>query len=880
MSRTLNTSLFPRFPESIPSDALLVTLSREVAAQNGVAGRALTRLARAAIRRRGLSVASAVYARHTLRRVVAGQSPGQDAAALADRIRHILDIVLRTGIDPEKLAGYGSPRIGQLGRIANAYKEELRRNGRIDSVELLWEAAHSEPERVRLVIYGHHRARKEEIHFINAAAADGSQYFLPVGDDPIFTVNSEWAKFLTENGWVIEDNTPYEPAGIGEQLAARFVAAAGSAPEVCAHAFSNIEAEVRGALSRIKELIASGADYGQTVIVVRDQENYIPVLSAVAKEYGVPIKSAYSIPLASTGLGGFLRLFFEMIDGGFPFESTARFVKHPFGPGISDEAFAAARRKHESGYEKWLDLCPDLEAVNFTEEGSFAEWTSRLKTAFKKFGTDLKAARRAREANAYRKLFETLYAFGPLATEKQISFAAFAAIANEAISDESVSFLPGNAGVAILTPEEMVGRSYDNVFVMGLAEGIFPKPPSDDPVVDFHERKALAATGIRFAEAAEVARWEDLSLYFTLAAARSNVNLSFPKSTDSGEVFPSSYLGRIGIAAATPAPHLSVVSSVEEDRVFHLCHEITSDDVMARARRQFEVEMRRESPSPYDEYDGVIGVPHDPAARHWSASQLTTIGQCAFKWFAQRSLQLQAMEEMEYGLDPAVRGLLYHKTLELAVERSKDKPDVRAAVLECLEDAFADAEIDESVGLPALPNWEQERLEQLRELRKAVAAADFIFEGSRVVGVEQRFEETWQGFPLIGYIDRVDDTPDGLIAIDYKTSGTVPKGAKDPDGKLTVDVQIPLYANVALRKLYPDGNYGNSVYYSLTKGKILREIKPDDMVKLDRLAEDIKGLLAKGSFAIDPDPAGQACTYCDFDILCRKGSRLRRKARA
>ncbi|MBK6751623.1 MAG: PD-(D/E)XK nuclease family protein [Acidobacteria bacterium] len=80
-------------------------------------------------------------------------------------------------------------------------------------------------------------------------------------------------------------------------------------------------------------------------------------------------------------------------------------------------------------------------------------------------------------------------------------------------------------------------------------------------------------------------------------------------------------------------------------------------------------------------------------------------------------------------------------------------------------------------------------------------SVEFIGDGARVIGLEQKFEETWNGFRLIGYIDRVDETRDGLIAIDYKTSSVAPKGAKDESGKLTVDVQIPLYSNVALKTL-------------------------------------------------------------------------------
>jgi hypothetical protein len=116
-----------------------------------------------------------------------------------------------------------------------------------------------------------------------------------------------------------------------------------------------------------------------------------------------------------------------------------------------------------------------------------------------------------------------------------------------------------------------------------------------------------------------------------------------------------------------------------------------------------------------------------------------------------------------------------------------------------------------------------------------------------------------------------------MVAIDYKTSSTPPKGVKDASGKLSVDVQIPLYSSVALKHLYPDGTLGSSAYYSLTKGKTLREEKPDDVLKLDDFSVRIKQALAAGHFAAGPDVNEHACTYCDHDLVCRKGPRLDRK---
>jgi PD-(D/E)XK nuclease superfamily len=879
MSRILRTGLIPDFRGDIGEGTLLVTLSSSTAKARGIDSRRLNSLAVDVIRANGLSVAAPATARQLLKRTIAGLFPGQDAGALAKRLGGALAIILRTGIDPAKLLEFGSDRVKQLGSVATAYQDTLRAKRLIDHSETLHMAARRKPKRRRVVILGHYRARKEEVEFIDAVADDGSVYYLPCGGAGFFAANRRWINHLAEKAWdIVEDDAT--PASTGEDLALQFAGRCSSAAKAEAVEYPNIESEVRDTLAIVKQLIIDGADSHGIALVARDLGTYAPVIAAVADEYGLPVRIDHKVPLASTAFGGFIRNLVDVISNDLPFETTLRLVMHSFGPKLTPAKLADARRTRVSGIERWSELLPELANLLWPESQSLERWVADLRGALDTFEVRQKVAARSAEMVALNTFHESLSAVEPPESGHELSFEAFAAIVGDILSDESTPLRPAKAGVALVEPKNIVGAAYDRIFVLGMAEGIYPKPPSEDPVVDFYERKILRPHGIDFAEAAEVARWEDLSFYFTLLAAQRSVTLSYPRIMDGGDCVPSSFFGRLGIEAVH-APNVSIASSVEELRSAVLRHAVETDDnVLPFARHQFDVEKRRESSAPYDAYDGETGRAYEPASLRWSASQLTVIGQCAFRWFAERLLHLKPIEEMATGLDPSTRGKLYHKALELAVQRAIDAPDIRAATVENLDAAFADAEKDADVGLPLLANWEIERLEQLRELKKAVKAPDFIAPDSRVVGIEQRFEDTWRGFPVVGFIDRVDDTPDGLIAIDYKTSSAVPKGAKGRDGKLSVDVQIPLYANVALPKLYPDGHLGDSAYYSLTKGKILRQVKAGDMENLEMLADDITAILSRGSFAVDPDLGEKACTYCELETVCRKGPRLRRKARA
>lgn len=879
MSRIVRTGLIPNFPEDFGEGVLLVTLSSLMVTGRGSAVRRLNSLAAVALRKKVLAAAAAPVARHLLRRTVAKEFPGVDAAAFAKRLGSSLSIVLRTGIDPAKLVEFGSERVRQLGQTARAYRSALRSRNLIDGAESLRMAVECGPEPRRMVIIGHYRARKEEIEFIDAIAADGSVYYLPCGDAGFFAANRHWAEYLAKKGWEVIDEEPTRVSA-GEGLALLFANGVGEPDSVSALEYPNVEAEVRGTLGEVKKLIIGGADPYSMVIAARDLATYAPVVAAVADEYGLPVRIDHNVSLGSTAFGGFIRKLMDAAGNDLPFETTLRLVMHSFGPKIAPAKLAEARRTRVSGVARWCELLPELSCLSWPEGQPFELWAAGLRSALDALGVRQKAAGRSAELAAYHNFQEALSAGEPPEDGHHLSFEAFAAIVSDILSDESTPLRPARAGVALVEPKNIVGSVYERIFVLGMAEGVYPKPASEDPVVDFHERKELAPYGIDFADAAEVARWEELSFYFTLLAARGPVVLSCPRIMDRGESVPSSFFGRLGIKPVD-APQMSVAASVEELRSAVLRHDLTAEDnVLQFARHQYLVERRRESSAPYDEYDGETGATFEPASLRWSASQLTVIGQCSFRWFAQRLLHLKPADEMATGLEASTRGKLYHKALELAVERAISAPDIRAATLANLDAAFADAEKDEDVGLPDLPNWEIERLEQLRDLKKAVAAPDFIAPDSRVVGIEQEFKDVWRGFPVTGFIDRVDDTPEGLIAIDYKTSSAVPKGAKGRDGKLSVDVQIPLYANVALPKLYPEGILGDSAYYSLTKGKILRRVKAGDMENLEMLGDDITGILARGSFAVDPDIGEQACTYCELAAVCRKGPRLRRKSRA
>lgn len=883
MERIVRTSPFPVFPVQVEEGTEIIAFRTTIPPESRGRPNSLSAIAAQVLLRNGFGIASRTHARHVLEKSIYKVAPGSDVSSIASRIGGSLKIVLRTGMDINALITDGSPKVSLLARIATAYQDSLRRAMLVDSCEMLLAASRLITHRRKVIVFGHFRARTEELQLIDALADDGSVYFLPCGTDRMFNVNKIGVQELEKRGWTVDCEDAGATEGTGRLAAARFAGISGRPVNVSAEAFPSINDEVRSTLARVKRLLREGTSPGDIAIVARDMKLYARPVGVTADEYALPIEIDHLIPLENTGFGGFVAILIEAIERDFAFEPTARLAMHPFGPGLGERRIAEARRKRITGIAQWLDFCPLLERLCDKTEKQLQSWIDEIRSATETLGTRTRAVGITSEWWAYQKFFETLETVSLLEGGRSLSFEGFAAVASEILKEERVPMRPRVGGVKLLKPEDVVGSSYSHVFVMGLAEGIFPKPPMEDPLIDFHERRRLGVDrGMRFASASDVAHWEELSFFFTLFAARQKITLSYPKVIDNAELVPGAFFEQLGIDGEGPSVVRTAesVSSVEELRNIMLRQQVLAfDSVLDSARRNHRVELAREINPYYDEFDGVIGVPIDPAKRTWSASQITTIGQCSFRWFARRLLRLKAIEEMETGLDPATRGRLYHKALEIAVSRAIDAPDIRAETLDQLGDAFAEAELDENVSLPVLQNWDVERREQISELRKAVRSTDFILPEARVLAVEQEFKAQWEGFSLQGSIDRIDDTPGGLIAIDYKTSGQTPKGAKDETGKLSVDVQIPIYARIALPKLFPDKEFGTSLYYSLTKGKVLRTEHEGDMERLGTLAVTLRSILHEGSFAVDPDPQEKACTYCEFETVCRKGPRLRRKSR-
>jgi len=858
-----------------------------------------------ALRSRGTHVASPLERLMVLRQVVAADGSWADVRGTARRLEPVVSELLRAGLGvrPHLSAALRAstdvaPRTTRVAELAVSYSRLLAQRGEVDPAEALWLGATAVQEQEPLLTYGYSRLGAAETAFLAALAGDGSVLVLPAG----FSSSDEAAAALSALGWDLQRD---ERAGleVGPLVAEAFTrsvtapagateraqtAATGTPDGLAALLLADQEEEVRWVLARVKALLASGALADDVVLVARDERSYGPLVRAVAAEFAIPVRLAYAVPLKESRLGEVAIGLVAAVGRRLPFEETARLLRHPLVRVLTDEAWVTARAWHPEGPGEWGNAGAAVAGLlDWPAKSTWQGYRELFEATLEGLGVAGRAEGRDRRALA--RLLKSLRHAAPPggAKDEAATLGDFLALLTDVIETAVLPVdPPGRGAVELHTPLAVFGARYEHVFVLGLSEGVFPQAVREDPVIDFMERRALAGLGLKLEDAEGAAEREELSFLAVLHAAGSSLTLTAPRMAGSSERLPSPYLAAAGVTEdlrVGPRPPASAL----EELIVRL------PGATGAAARAWGVERRRESAQQPDAHDGITGEPVHVSGP-FSATQLTTFGQCSFRWFGQHGLRLSEVTEAEEEVTPLTAGSVFHDTLKTAVERVMRRGDAgatgdpemfRTAVVEELEAAYeaAHEEREKRGERVRSKTWPLQKSENLDKLRRLVRSADFILAGSRVADLEKGFRATWREIPVRGVVDRIDveRTPDGerLVLTDYKLGKSAPRGAKGPRGTLNLDVQLPLYIEAAAPALHPGAQVGAARYLSINGANVSKVVDPAkvDSAALDGLVARFRTALASGAFPLDPDPRQEACQYCPFDPVCRRGPRLSRK---
>ena len=848
-----------------------ITPSKAIASYLRIPHYSLESLTQNIVRRRGIGIASALLSRRLLQNAVREIIDTKDIEGTAKAFLSTIKDLFRSGVDLNKLRENIDPRVRQLSNLAIAYRHQLRQVKRIDAAELYWQGALGIDYQKAYIFYGYFAPGRDELALINAIAEQESILVLPLDD--LYPQNQQAVTWLQNRGWEIAfDKSPINP-GINRQLQQRFKQTSTLPDAVSLNVFPSLEEEVRGILTQVKVLQSQGVAAQDIVLVAREEQLYGETLIDLAWEYNLPVQVCYEIPLEQTRIGAWLKLLLEVIQNKFPFEATAKLLSHPLVKQLTPEIWAKARESHPQGFDAWQNLGIDLSLLEFKASHARKFWLDRLGKIFATWDILENAKSWAREIVVYYRLQEGLKELSKPEAQ-QLSKQAFSREIDEILALLTVPAQPGRGGINLHCPRSILGTNYLYVFVLGCAEGVLPKAIAEDSILDFHSRKQLAKQGLNIATATDFALQETWEFYCLLNVPTQQIVFSYPELIDRNLGLPSPYLFRLGLKPSLV--NNLPIASIERARQLYLRQPnlLESDlSLMPEISHALQVETSRESAIAPDSYDGVIGMAIDPQQKIFSASQLTQLGQCPFKWFSAKLLKLKELPEAQSDLDAAVRGVLYHRCLELAFDKIKTASDLAEFNREQLDRAFTAAE--QELKLTKLSSWEVQRQEHLNLLALNLATAEFLPTAREVIATETKFKMQWHGLEIRGQVDRIDRSDTGLTVIDYKTSGVTPAGVKDATGKANIDIQLAVYQD-AIAAQYPDEAIDTAAYYSLTKQKTISRPQKDP-AQLAAFAERVKTHLQQGHYPVAPDLDRQACRYCDYDLVCRQGDRLSRK---
>ncbi|MCL4693737.1 MAG: exodeoxyribonuclease V subunit gamma, partial [Candidatus Hydrogenedentes bacterium] len=503
----------------------------------------------------------------------------------------------------------------------------------------------------------------------------------------------------------------------------------------------------------------------------------------------------------------------------------------------------------------------------------------------------------------------------------------FVVVLQNALRDSELD-LNELGGVACRGVDAVRSTTYDYIFLCGMNEGEFPRPPAigaiytDDDVSDLEEHSIQLDTKQRHASR------EMLAFHHVLRAAKEHLVMTWHGQTlDGRTASPSPFLADalemlkpLGVACTTPEPPVFVPlpEMVASERDVRNAAFARSAALRDRHKIDFKhvidalsVETARQESGGFDVYDGVLAdkklielIAEQFGSDHeFSVNQLEMYANCPFQFFMARILNVSVEEEPDTGFDPLVRGSILHDVLQAFHREFTGLPvsdiaegDAEAAMLLHLDEVFARRAYQSTNTPPKAAEVERARLAVLLERYLTIARdsdeaiwAPSHFEVSFGSGrgtsedplsTAEPFELSTRIGPVLfsGRIDRIDRHGNDTRIVDYKTSVY----AQQSDIEAGVSIQLPLYALALEEHLAPDTTCTDARFVQIGAKKSLQGLYSKTVTweeRREKIREQVAALvqgIRDGRFP--PTPYREMCRDCQDHRACRyESSRIDRK---
>ncbi len=532
---------------------------------------------------------------------------------------------------------------------------------------------------------------------------------------------------------------------------------------------------------------------------------------------------------------------------------------------------------------------------------------------------------------AFKSIIDSMVRASELIDPRQVSYQEFLdeLKANISSSEYQVNELR-EGKVIIQDVYQARGLPYSYVFLLGLAEGEFPKTLQEDVIYSDKEREELIEEGLNLEM--KLASVENSIFYEAITRGRKRLYLSrFYLDEEGNDLPPSPYLeevekhleinhrnhyrlGSVPIPDDSGSPNelsVSVAEGMSDNRegIWPFYNGLLFYPPWRTVIRGRKIEIVRESRRMNNIYEGIFEeekLKEELKRRfgegyHWSVSSLNRYGSCPFRFFAHRLLGLESLEEPEEGIDVLQIGSLNHQILKetylcFIEEGIRIGSDNLSQVKEILGEV-ANAVLDEAprrYGFPATPLWFQEREELLLRLERFLEREAESNDKDKEEYIPYMLEESFgfEGKPCLelrgergkvlirGYIDRIDLSADGnsCRVIDYKTGATHITTKEIEKGR---NFQLPIYIWAVEKAICPEVKVEQAYFLHLKdrsrSGRLKRDSKRSDLLKKaeEHIYNYIEGV-REGRFPIRPN---EKCPiYCEFLSICRKNRYTSEKA--
>lgn len=493
------------------------------------------------------------------------------------------------------------------------------------------------------------------------------------------------------------------------------------------------ESEIRFVASQIVRLAREGFHYSEISVVGQEIETYQNTVETIFRQYNIPVFFDFNRSISSNSVMNCPLFALAVLTSGFESEQLLGYLKTHLTPlsfeEISDfESYIYLWNINYSDFKKPFVLHPDGFSPEFTEKqqeqlAHLEELRRSIVTPLEKLSAELKRAKdggemikalyrhietigmpqrvleEASELEAmnfsdgavenrrlYEKLTELLEQMYRILKNRTVSIQEFYEIFKMMISGCTAGVVPKRLDcVSVGGAGRMRMGKVKAVFVVGAAQGIFPRTPKPDGFFSRQEQKLLRELGQTIGTSLEEQALEErLTAYLYLTAASDCLYVTYSRQDAMGQPLTPSPLFEelVKLPGVFLEPYISLDPldfCLTEEAVLDLyCEQLTRTDELTASLREYLLSGKyRDLILRLDK--GILKAPEkikSPQARKLlsqgratvlSATKLETLSNCKFSYFCKYIARAKPLDRAE--LRPLESGGAIHAVLSEMLEK-------------------------------------------------------------------------------------------------------------------------------------------------------------------------------------------------------------------